>query len=97
MDGFIIGYLGRSPSGLWEIQSDNGRTMGPASIVGSWKPPRNCVSVWMFQVEACIGGKLYSGRCAGRRMSWRGKILRRPRKRDSQSVRFHEENASRFA
>jgi len=67
-----FGYLARKGDQL--VMTDwRGKTLGSARITGSWATPRSHISDRMYQIEARIDGVLYTGRCAGLAMVWRGK------------------------
>lgn len=55
----------------------HGNRLGVARIVSRWQTPRSYVSSHMYQIEACINGVWYTGRCAGSGMIWKGKRCKR--------------------
>ena len=70
-----IGYLEHpvEAGGPLAITSWHGRWLGTARIVRGWRTPLSHVSGEMYQVEATIGGIVYTGRCAGIGMLWNGR------------------------
>lgn len=68
---YAIGYLSKDSLSIvtWE-----GKPMGTVlRVVARWRTPRSYISSEMLQVEATIAGVVYTGRCAGESMLWRGK------------------------
>lgn len=70
---YAVGYLGKSVDGGFSINDWMGAHLGNAYVIHSWKTPRSFVSSEYFQVEAIISGVIYTGRCAGLSMLWKGK------------------------
>lgn len=84
-EDYAIGYLRADPEGNLHIATWEGRPMGDAVAISSWRTPRSYVSSRMFQVEALIDGRRYTGRTAGCETIWRGRRKRgRVRSVDSQ-------------
>lgn len=65
-----IGYLSADET---SITGWSGAPIGSARIVSMWDTPRSFLSSEMFQIEANIGGVIYTGRSAGSGMLWKGK------------------------
>lgn len=61
-------------SDMRHINDWNGERIGTACVVRSWPTPRSHLSDRMYQVEARIDGRTYTGRSAGRNMLWRGRV-----------------------
>lgn len=63
-------------SDMATVQRSDGTPIGKARIVARWRLPWHCMEHTMFQVEATIGGRTYTGRTCGGAMIWRGKVKR---------------------
>jgi hypothetical protein len=69
-DSYIIGYC-HYPS-MKLMSWDGKKTLGTIRIISTWRMPNN-LSGYMSQIEATVNGKVYTGRCAGDGMAWRGR------------------------
>lgn len=65
----IIGYLGKDMT----LTDWHGRVLGTYRIVSRWRTPNSFVSDHMYQVEATVDGRLYTGRSQGTDMIYKGK------------------------
>ncbi len=65
-----IGYLS---SDLKSIDTWDGKHLGTAHVICRWHT-RSWISKYMYQVEAVICGRRYTGRTMGAGMLWRGKL-----------------------
>lgn len=65
----ITGY----PGAAGILKDWHGNPIGKWRITSTWATPRSYVSSTMHQIEATIGGGVYTGRGAGENMAWRGK------------------------
>jgi hypothetical protein len=66
----IIAYLGKNG----ELTAWKGKKIGTYRFVSSWATPNSYISSRMYQVEAMVNGKVYTGRSAGAGMIFKGKI-----------------------
>jgi len=73
-DSHITAYLGKDG----QLQKWDGTVIGHYNIVTSW-PVRSYVTAHMYQVEAWIGPRCYTGRSAGVGMVFNGKRVARQR------------------
>jgi hypothetical protein len=68
----LIAYLGENG-----VLTDwNGRAIGTYKITHAWRTPNSHVSDKMFQVQATVQGRKYTGRSAGVHMTYRGRPVR---------------------
>ena len=51
-----------------------GEAIGTWRAVASWPTPQSWIGPRMYQIEAVINGRTYTGRGCGEGMLWRGKI-----------------------
>ena len=70
-----VGYPHEETDGRLTMRTWGGIVLGPASIVARW-PVRSWVGSTMYQIEATIAGRRYTGRGFGPGMVWRGKRKR---------------------
>jgi hypothetical protein len=68
----VVGYLGAN--GVLTDWHGNG--IGTYRQTAKWRTPRSAVSSHMFQVEATVDGRKYTGRSAGLGMVYSGKAKR---------------------
>lgn len=54
----------------------HGRPIGTWRAVATWQTPRSYLSPTMSQIEARVGGRVYTGRGAGEGMIFRGRAKR---------------------
>lgn len=65
----IVAYVGKA--GV--LTNWKGKKIGTYRIVSSWRTPRSYISDRMYQLEATVKGRLYTGRSAGEGMIFKGK------------------------
>lgn len=66
---FIIAYPGKD--GV--LKDWHGNVLGTWRAVATWNTPRSYVSSTMSQIEARVGGLIYTGRGAGEGMVFKGR------------------------
>ena len=71
----VAGYLkGSEAVGGTGILTDfQGKKIGTYRVASKWKTPKSYVSSHMFQIDARVGGVIYTGRSAGSGMLFKGK------------------------
>lgn len=67
---YAVGYPKHGVLTSW-----GGETLGSCRVVSSW-PVRSCVGSRMYQIEATINGRTYTGRGLGDGMIWKGRAKR---------------------
>ena len=68
-EGHLVAYLGEGG-----VLTDwHGSPIGTYRITATWRTPRSFASGRMHQVEATVGGRVYTGRSAGVGCVYRGR------------------------
>lgn len=66
----LSAYLGKD-----NVLTDwEGKPVGTYKIISSWATPKSYVSSRMYQIEAIVKGKKYTGRSAGVGMLFNGRL-----------------------
>jgi hypothetical protein len=80
---------------LHSVKTWNGEIMGLAHVVASWIARTSFpLTTRMYQVEAHIDGRTYTGRTAGAGMLWRGRVKRPGTPQDAHSRRLRASSPS---
>lgn len=96
---WAVGYMSAD---MKRVTDWHGHLLGTARVVTSWPLQGSYLSDRMFQVEATIDGRTYTGRTMGANMLWRGRVKIAKRqtpfgKREAGRMRREERRAVRQA
>ncbi len=72
-DREVVGALGT-------LCNWHGIPIGTCRIAAKWPTPRSWFSSHAYQIEAHVGGRIYTGRGAGSDMIYRGRLTARSRR-----------------
>jgi hypothetical protein len=76
-DEWVIGYPkldSEHVGATGTLTSWHGEPLGTVRITSKWRTPKSFVSSHMFQMEARVNGKTYTGRSAGNGVIFRGRV-----------------------
>ena len=81
-DEVVIGYVGKAGDidGCRTLTDWHGARIGRVRLLRSWRTPRSYVSDRMWQAEAVVNGRTYTGRTAGESMIFKGRETAASRK-----------------